>query len=176
MDLAMLRSALLLVFSLIGGMAIEKGLIHYGVRWYIRAGLPLLGQLVPIPSIPKGSGRTTSVIWRVVDEEFVHFWADPALGGASTGLHGAIRCVPVRGRVQLLVRWSPPWTPFFVISWLIVIGLTRDGAVLSVSLAMCMAVILMAAYQFAAHRAAAELRWVLVRDSEPQPRSKNWSG
>jgi hypothetical protein len=166
MDLAVLRSALLLVFALVGGMAMERWLIHYGVRWYLRAGLPLIEQLVPIPSMPKGQGRTASVIWKVVDGQFVHFWADPALGGAATGLHGAVRCVSVRGRVQMLVRWSPSWTPFIVISWLIVVGLAREGSFLSVSMAMVMAVLLMAVNRFAARRAAAELRWAFVRDSE----------
>jgi hypothetical protein len=164
MDWQSVRLALLLVFCLIGGMAVERLLIRYRVRWYLRTGFPLSEELVSIPSLPQGKGRTASVVWEVVDKHYVHFWADPRIGGASTGFHGAIRCVLSRGRVRLITRWSPPWTPFFAISWLFMIGIARAETYLTAPLSVGMAVILMLVNRHAARRAAAELRWAFVRE------------
>ena len=164
MDWETFRLAVLLVFSLIGGMAMEAMLIRYRIRWYLRAGFPLTEEMIPIPSLPEGKGATASVIWEVSEKNYVHFWADPRLGGATTGFHGAVRCLSSSGRVRLLMRWSPPWTPFFAISWLLVLGLNREGAFISATIAVGLAVVLMAVNRHAARRAAAELRWAFVRD------------
>ena len=164
MEWQSLQQAVMLILALLGGMAFERFLIRFGVRWYFRAGFPMLESLVPIQAFPEGEGRTPSVCWTVVQPKLVHFWADSALPEAMTGFHGVVYCVAGRAGIDLRIAWAPPWTPFLVLSWLFIHGASMGAITLVGPVCVGLCLILLAAYRFAALRAAAELRWSFVRD------------
>lgn len=147
--------------GMIGGLVVERVLLHVQPRWYFAVGIPLGEQLVPIPSPPEGEGETATVRWKV-DEPVVHFWADPRQRRAPSGLHGVIWLSRQRGAVHLDVRWSPPWSPMLAALWLAGLGAWRGEPQLTVPIACMLVVGVLVLYRQAAVRAARELRWSFV--------------
>ncbi|MEQ1507767.1 MAG: hypothetical protein ABMB14_36400, partial [Myxococcota bacterium] len=74
-----------------------------------------------------------------------------------------------RRGIELDVRWSPPWTPMLALLWFAVLGIARGEGLLTVSIAVGMALAVWWLYAERAQRAAAELRWAFVRGSEAEP-------
>lgn len=154
---------------LIGSLVFERLLL---VRWrfdaYFKAGLPLLPAPVPLPVAPRGEGRTRTVQWEVVGD-LVRFWGVPGDKSAPTGLHGAIRLYPTRGRIGMAVRWSPPLSYLFAAVWLIVLGALRDALMVALPIALLMIFGIYVAYRGFAIRAVRELRFALSEQAgEPE--------
>jgi hypothetical protein len=152
--------------ALLVGLALAAGLFLEGrvlVRWrpdaWFQAAIPLAEELVPIPTAPRGAGRTPTVRWEVGPPHLVRFWADPADRAAPLGLHGVVVMREGRRGVALEVRWAPPLTLVLGPLWLALLGAARgDGPLLG-----AVAAVLLGFggwwYARAARRAAAELRW-----------------
>lgn len=163
--------AIVAIFA-IGGLLAERALIAWRVGWYFRLGLPLGEALVPIPTVPRGAGRTASVRFDVDDAAGeVRFWAQPGDRTSPMALHGVIVMTLGPRGVALQARWAPPWTLVAALLWFGALGATRGMAAATVSVAVLLLVLVGALYRGAAVRAARELRWAFVSgadDDEPR--------
>ncbi len=136
--------------------------------WWFRMGFPLGSQLRAIPRPPEGSGRTASVFWEVRDDRVV-FWADPANRAAPTGLHGSVGLVRGPNGWEIPVTFSPPWTGIVASAWMALLGILRGEPQIGGLLGALLVLVIVFAYRTAAVRAAAELRWSFVRQTEVEP-------
>ncbi len=154
---------LLLGLAPVAGLALELSLIR--ARWtpYLRVGVPLHLELVPVARPPEGEGQTSSVCWRAGDDGLVRWWAN-ARGDGLVGLHGVVRCFRARRGVGLAVRWAPPWSPLVCAAALALYGTARGFPQVALPIAAAMIFGLLFTYRHAAVRAAAELRWSFIRD------------
>ena len=151
------------VAALVGAAFVERALIKAGARWYFQAGFPL-DQLVPLPRPPTAEeGRTATVRWARRDD-VVLFWVEPGERGGPMGLHGAVRLMRRRG-IEMVVTWSPPWTPLLAAVWLAALGAVRHEWV-TTPIACVLVLVVLFTYRQAAMRAAAELRWAFVSGEE----------
>jgi hypothetical protein len=158
----MTELAAIAAFLFAGGLILEHALLRWRFDGFFFLGFPLHPELVPIPSPPEGSGRTSSVHWEVNKSgDSVRFWA--IRREAPMCLRGAVRLVRTRGAIRLAVTWSPPWSPLLAAAWLAAMGFRQDQGLLMVSVAGLMVLGILAIYRSAALRAAAELRWAWVQ-------------
>lgn len=156
--------ALFAAVAFLGGLLVERLLLQFRVGAWFTAGFPLFPELVPIPRLPETeAGRTLSVHWER-HGDVLWFWSQPGERNAPMGLHGAIRLVRGSRGVHLIVRWSPPWSPMLAAAWLAGLGATRGEAAFTVPIATVMILGILFLYRTYAVKAAAELRWALVRD------------
>jgi hypothetical protein len=136
-------------------------LLWWRPRFYYRFALPLGLEPLPVPGAPEGSGETATVAWEVVGDE-VLYWAMPGSGRGLVGLHGVVQLVPDRDRFRLIVRWAPPWSVVVLAGGLGAVGAAMGMAVVGVVSSVIVLAAVIAAYNQAAVRAAAELRWAFV--------------
>lgn len=133
---------------------------------------PLGESLVPLPTTPKGKGKSMSLRWMVDDDDrVVRFWTHDR-AQLPRGFHGVAWLLPdSSGRVHLDIRWAPLWTPFVACLWLVLLGIVRgEGAMMS-TIAVLLSTALLYANWLAAARAAAELRWSLLSSMEEDEES-----
>ncbi len=154
-----LEVALIAALALVGGLVLEtRVLLRWRTDAWFTASFPLGLQLVPIPTAPKGQGRTASVKWEVSRPGLVRWWADPDERRAPSGLRGVVWLVPTARGVLLDVRWAPPLSPLLAALWLAFLGVARGEAQLTVPIALAMVVGLGVVYWDRSRRIAAELR------------------
>lgn len=145
---------------------LERLALVRGWRLYYRLGLPLFPRPQPLVALPEGRGETATVWWAISsDPPTAWFHAAHGGGEAPWGLHGLVDLVADhQGRVQLMPRWSPPWTPIVAMMWFAGLGLSRGEGLLTVPLATLLVAAMLALYRQAALRAVAELRWAWVQE------------
>ena len=160
--MSLLGWPLMLAAAPLVGLAFELLLLR--TRWtpYFTSGFPLHLDLVPIVKAPEGEGTTASVCWTADEEGLVHWWANARSGEGLTGLHGVVRCYRSRRGVELVFRWSPPWSPLLAAAALAVFGAIRGLPHVTIPVAVAMILGLVFVYHQGALRAAAELRWSFV--------------
>lgn len=166
-----LRLPALVAVALVLGFILEALFMGRGARWYYAAGAPLRPPLVPytMPSKPHESGTHAGIHWRRIEPGMVVFWADRQDRRVPTMLHG-LALERQRGEVvHLDVRWAPPWTPLLAACWLMVLGLLRGEAQLTVPIGIAMIVALGILYHRGARGAAASLRFALQQEAESPP-------
>ena len=134
---------------LLGLMAVEWALLRARLGAYFRLGLPLGAEPLPLDAPPTEAGETPTVRW-TSDGPLARYWSRDA---GRPGLHGEVRLIPQRGRHRLAVRWAPPWSLLVLAGALAFLG----PAAALVAIAFVIGVL--ALYQQAAVRAAAELRF-----------------
>ena len=160
MEEGSLTLALASALVLIGGLVLEtRVLLAYRTDLYFLASLPMMRMLVPIPEVPKGQGRTPSVLWEVTSSGMVRYWASPKERKAPSGLRGVVHFVPTTAGWALAVRWAPPWSPILAALWLAVLGIARDEAQLTVPIALMMVAAILFVYGQRAQAVAQELRF-----------------
>ncbi len=149
-------------------LLLERLALRFRTNAWFLISLPLGRELVPLPSMPTGSGRTRSLRWEIdEDTGIVRYWADHESEASARGLHGAVLLVPdVHGRVHLDARWAPLWTPFLAVFWFIGLGAARGEASLTGPLGALMVGALLYANWTLAVPAVAELRFGLIRALE----------
>jgi len=162
-----LRLTLLVLVVLVGGTLLEALWIRAVWLPYFRVALPLGAQLVPLPKPPTvEEGRTAGLGFRRLQPTRYAFWSDRDARSSPTLLHGMVDLVPARQGVALHVTWAPPWTPVVAALWLIVLGIVRGEAQLTVPIGTMMVAGMGILYLKGARSAARELRWALARDED----------
>lgn len=160
--------ALAVAVAFLGGFLFEtRFLLRRRSDWYFLPGFPLRPPLVPIPRVPEGSGRTTTVRWERSAPNLVRFWADPSDRVGLAGLHGVVVLAQGRRGIELELRWAPPWTPMFAALWLAGLGLVRGEGPLTVTIGVVICGGMLLVYAERARRAAAELRWSFLQGGDP---------
>ncbi len=144
------------------GLLLEAGLIRVGWMPYFSAGFPLSPEPVAIRTVPTEPGRTGSVCWDVPEPGTIRWWSNPDARESLTGLHGVVRCLPQRGKVRLVIRWSPPWSPLLGSAGLLILGVYRELSHVTAPVSVLMTLGLMVLYHQGALRAAGELRYGLA--------------
>lgn len=157
---------------LVASLALEAVALRW--RWtpYAAVTVPLGEDLAALPRAPPGEGRYAGVAWAAVDDvdegQVLWFWSTGGRG-VPRGLHGVVHLLPDRaGRVQLDVRWAPPWTPILALGVLSVVGLQEGAGAPPVVLATGLLAVLLVSFRAAARVAAAQLRQGLVEALEGQ--------
>lgn len=135
--------------------AVEAVLLVARPTAYLSLAFPLPVEPLPLSALPEGAGRTATVTWDVQGDvaPFV------AHGGGLLGLHGVVRFVRDRRGVRLAVGWAPPWTLLPACAAVAILGADRGVPWLSVPLSLVLFAGGLLAYQQAAIRAAAEIRF-----------------
>ncbi|MFT6145230.1 MAG: hypothetical protein ACJAZO_005043 [Myxococcota bacterium] len=159
--------AVLAAVILGGGLIFERWVVPVlRPAWYLGIGVPLGEHLVPIDKVPEGTGETATVAWEARDLR-VYFWASARGRRVPFGLHGVVSLQRrVDGRVDLDVRWSPPWVALVAILWLAVLGVLRGESYIGAPISAILLVAILLVYRQAAIRAAAELRFALISAEE----------
>ena len=161
-----LGRSILACFVLIGGLVAERFLMTAGVRWYYRFGVVLPVELVPLPGVPEGTGRTRLVRWMSMTDGAVRFWAPPGAGSAPMLLHGLVRLAPVAGGMAMVVRFCPPFSLMLAPIWLVGMGIYLGEPQLTIPIALLMISGVSVLYWQFARRAAVELRWSFIQHLE----------
>ncbi len=155
---------------LVLGTVAEWALLTWRRDLFFLLGFQLIPPPVPILAVPEGEGETATAGWEVGGEVPVaRFWARGGMASATPGLRGAIRFRRWRGVIALDVRWSPPWTPLFMLAWLGSFGAIHGNVVVAIPASLLAASALLLAFRAAAVRAVAELRyaWGALEEDEP---------
>jgi hypothetical protein len=144
--------------------------VWVALRWqpYFAAGIPLAEDPLPIARKPtESAGAVAGVRWeRVPGREAARWWADPERRIFPGGLHGIVYFGASGRGIQLVVRWSPPWTPIVAFLWLAGVGAADGQGWMTVPLAVLLTFGLAGLYRREAARAAAALRYGWARGDD----------
>jgi hypothetical protein len=147
---------------LVGGTLLELLWVRWRFATYFRLAVPLGATLVPLarpPTLEEGS--THSLGFERTDPGTYLFWADRRKRRAPTLLHGVVTLQPEGRRCALTVHWAPPWTPLVAALWLMVLGVVRGEAQVTVPIGALMVFGIVVLYLQGARQAATELRYAL---------------
>ena len=149
--------------GLLLGFLVETLLIQRASTWYYAAGLPLGRTPVPFPpaDVHRQSGVHAGLRYRRVAPGVVAFWADRADRRLPAMLHGVAFERAMGPQVALDVRWAPPFTPLLGATWLIVLGLARGEAPLTVPIGLLLIAAVAVVYHRGAVQACRTLRFAL---------------